>query len=146
MLLFIFIIKFHIYREIFEKQVNSCTHGPQNSSLHVLRWQYIPRRSRIPQDGNMPNVVNTTWNKLRNFKFPRKLKVSEKNWSFRANFKFLGKLEVSEKTWSFQDVVAHWSDMWCLLVSAPDSGAEVPGSNPASPAMILMRFRIIVTK
>ena len=26
------------------------------------------------------------------------------------------------------------------------SGAEVPGSNPASPAMILMRCRIIVNK
>ena len=30
------------------------------------------------------------------------------------------------------------------LVTHSTSGAEVPGSNPASPAMILMRCRIIV--
>ena len=40
--------------------------------------------------------------------------------------------------------VAIWVGGPGLIGSAPDFWAEVPGSNPASPTMILMRCRIIV--
>ena len=42
------------------------------------------------------------------------------------------------------DVVAHFCRCGGSLVARQTSGAEVPGSNPASTTMILMRCRIIV--
>ena len=42
------------------------------------------------------------------------------------------------------DVVAQLGDVVAQLVVHQTSGAEVPGSNPASPRMILGRCRIIV--
>ena len=42
------------------------------------------------------------------------------------------------------DVVAHSGDVVAHFVARQTSGAEVPGSNPVSPTMILERCRIIV--
>ena len=51
--------------------------------------------------------------------------------------------QIFKMWWLIEDVVSHWR---CAgsLVAHQTSGAEVPGSNPASPTMILMRCRIIV--
>ena len=65
--------------------------------------------------------------------------TSEMVWLLRRCGGYFGDVVAT-----FGDVEATFGDVVATLVARQTSEAEVPGSNPASPTMILGRCRIIV--